>query len=268
MSGPPERATASRSIMDLPVRGAPVARPDPALLARLHRVSSATASAVLHGLGIRQTFAAGPIARTPGAKVVGTAITLQFMPQREDIMSGVAQEDVEQYSALWAVLETIEPYDVLTIDAHGDPFTGCIGDLLTTYFQHRGGAGIVVDGCVRDWPRLRTLGLPVWARGVTPNYASQAGLVPWAYNVPIALSRVLVIPGDIVIADDDGVVIVPIALAETVLERTTEKEAKEDFIRERLLDGGDLRRYYPLRADAYDEFHAWQDATEGTPPAP
>lgn len=256
-------AASSRPAIDLPVTGAPVTRPDPALLARLERVSSATASAVLHGLGIRQTFAQGPVARIPGAKIVGTAITLQFLPQREDIMSGVGQEEIEQFSALWSVLETIQPHDILIIDAQGDSFTGCIGDLLTTYFQHRGGIGIVVDGCVRDWPRVRDLGLPVWARGVTPNYASQAGLIPWAYNVPIALSRVLVIPGDIVIADDDGVVIIPVALAETILERTTEKEAKEAFIRERLLAGGDLRRYYPLSADAYDEFHAWQDATEG-----
>ena len=86
----------------------------------------------------------------------------------------------------------------------GDIHTGCMGEMLITYFKGRGGAGIVVDGCIRDWPNVQTIGTPLWTRGVTPNYASQATLFPWAYNVPVDLSRVLVLPGDLMIADDDG----------------------------------------------------------------
>jgi regulator of RNase E activity RraA len=251
-------ANHSRPLVELPVAGPPVTRPDTALLKRLHAVSSATASASLHQLGIRHTFIEGPVARRPGSKVVGCAITLQFMPQREDIMSGVAQEEAEQYSALWAVLETIQPGDVLTIQAWADPYTGCIGEQLASYFQQRGGAGIVVDGYVRDWPRVQELDLPVWARGATPNYASQSSLIPWAFNTPIACSRVLVIPGDIVIADDDGAVLVPIGLAEPLLEKTADKEAREAFSRQRLADGGDLRTYYPLSEKGRQEFEQWK----------
>ena len=195
--------------ISLPIIGTPWERPDADLIARMAVVSSATASADLHKLGIRHSFIRGPVTRQPGAKLVGAALTLQFMPQREDVASGIAQEEVEQRSALWHVLDAVLPGDVLVVAAGGDPYTGCLGEMLLTYLHGRGGIGAVVDGCIRDWPRVRELGLPIWTTGLTPNYASQAGQFPWAYGVPIACGGVLVIPGDIVIADDDGVVLVP-----------------------------------------------------------
>ena len=78
--------------LELPIQGAPYKRPSPELLEEMREVSSATAAAMLHKMGIRQTFIQGPRPRTPGAKVVGSALTLQFMPQREDVASGAAQE--------------------------------------------------------------------------------------------------------------------------------------------------------------------------------
>jgi regulator of RNase E activity RraA len=260
MSVPAFDAEASIRPVELPIVGAPYERPGADKLAALEAVSSATASAVLHQMGIRQTFIEGPVARKPGSRAVGVALNLQFMPQREDVMSGVAQEEVEKYSALWAVLETVQQNDVLMIQAYGDPYTGCIGEMLSEYVHLQGGVGIVIDGSVRDWTRVQHLEIPVWSRGATPNYASQASLIPWAYNVPLAMSRVLVLPGDIVIADDDGVVAVPQRLADAVIEVTREKEGKEDFIRERLAAGGALRRYYPLSAEAKPEFEAWKAA--------
>ncbi|MGI8448531.1 MAG: hypothetical protein ACR2MP_15400, partial [Streptosporangiaceae bacterium] len=86
---------------------------------QLYAVSSATASAVLHRMGVRRTFMQGPLARQPGAKIVGPAITLQFMPQREDVASGAGQEQGEKVSALWAVLEEVQPGDVLAVQAYG-----------------------------------------------------------------------------------------------------------------------------------------------------
>ena len=71
-------------------------------------MSTATASATMHKLGVRQTFIQGPLPRTPGAKIVGAAVTLAFMPQREDVFSGAAQEGAEKRGALWAVFETVE----------------------------------------------------------------------------------------------------------------------------------------------------------------
>ena len=187
----------------LPGEGPPYERPAAALLEDMRVVSSATASATLHKMGIRQTFIQGPLPRTPGAKVVGSALTLQLMPQREDIASGAQQENVEKRSALWEVFRSVQPGDVLCIQAYGDPYTGCVGEMLATYFAAQGGIGMVVDGSVRDWPKIEEIGLPMWTRGFTPNYASQTHLFPWACNVPVNVSGVLVLPGDIIIADDD-----------------------------------------------------------------
>jgi regulator of RNase E activity RraA len=243
---------------DLPIGGPPFERPDPAIIERLYGVGSATASAIMHKIGVRQTFIEGPLPRQPGAKVVGPVVTLQFMPQREDVASGMAQEHVEKVSALWAVFETVQPGDILAVQAFGDPYTGCMGEMLITYFKGRGGIGIVVDGCIRDWPRVQEIGVPVWTRGFTPNYASQASLFPWAYNVPIACSRVLVLPGDIVIADDDGAVLVPARMAPLVLQHTAEHEEWEVFSRIKLSEGGSLKKYYPLSDEGWAEYEAWR----------
>jgi len=246
--------------VSLPISGSAFEQPDPALIHELYRVSSATASAILHRLGLRQTFIQGPISRLPDAKIVGPALTLQFMPQREDVASGLAQENVEKYSALWRVLEEVQPGDVLVVQAFGDPYTGCLGEMLITYFKGRGGIGIVVDGCIRDWPRVQKIGLPVWTRGFTPNYASQSSLFPWAYNVPIACSRVLVLPGDVIIADDDGVVLVPTKLAPVVLRQALEHEDWETFSRMKLAEGGSLKKYYPLNEEGRSEYEHWRIA--------
>src|SRR5436190_3810992 len=97
----------------LPIAGSPFQRPDPGVVRALHGVSSATASALMHRMGVRQTFVAGALARSPGAKVVGPLVTLQFMPKREDVMAGIAlnvpEEQLEKATALWAVFETVAP---------------------------------------------------------------------------------------------------------------------------------------------------------------
>jgi len=152
----------------------------------------------------------------------------------------------------------VQPGDILAVQAFGDLHTGCMGEMLVTYFKGRGGAGIVVDGCVRDWPRIQEIGTPIWTRGFTPNYASQASLFPWAYNVPIACSRVLVVPGDIIIADDDGAVLVPAQMAELVLRHTLDHEEWEEFSRLKLAEGGDLRTYYPLSDQGWAEYEVWR----------
>jgi regulator of RNase E activity RraA len=243
----------------LPIHGAAVVRPDPSVVLALTAVSSATATAELHRMGVRQTFIQGPVTRRPGTRVVGPAVTLQFMPQRDDIANGLAQEKAEKATALPAVFETVQPGDILVVQAFGDPNTGCMGDMLITYFVGRGGAGIVVDGCIRDWPHVRAeLDVPLWTRGVTPNHALQAGLFPWAYNVPVACGGALVIPGDIIIADDDGVVVVPVELAPMLLERALEHEDWEVFSRLRLAEGGSLRRYYPLDDEGLLEYETWR----------
>ncbi|NGN62999.1 ribonuclease activity regulator RraA [Streptomyces sp. A7024] len=246
------------TVWELPVRGKQPGSADPELVERLTAVSSATACAKLHGQGIRRTFMSGPRPLAAGQKIAGRARTLQFMPQREDVASGLGQEYVERHTALWAVLEAVEPGDVLVVQAYGSSHTGCFGDMLVRYFQRKGGAGIVVDGCIRDAPRVRETGLPIWSTGVTPHYASQAELFPWAYDVPVACGGALVLPGDLVVADDDGPVVVPRQRAADVIAAAREHEQWERFSRSRIEEGGALTDYYPLTPDTRAEYERWR----------
>jgi regulator of RNase E activity RraA len=253
-----DEAATGASTWSIPEVGKPYAAPDQTVLRQLEQVSAATACAKLHGDGIRRTFVQGPTPLSPGRRVTGRARTLQFLPQREDVASGLGQEDVEKHTALWKVLEVIEPGDVLVVQAFGSPFTGCFGDMLVRYFQKRGGAGIVVDGYIRDAPRVRQLGVPIWCRGTTPHYASQSDLFPWGYDVPIAVGGVLCLPGDVVVADDDGAVIVPATRAESVVAAARDHEEWEEFSRLRIDEGARLGDYYPLTRDSRAEYDQWR----------
>jgi regulator of RNase E activity RraA len=247
-------------VWPLPVRGGPFTRAPRDVLTGMDGISAATACAKLNDLGITRTFVDGPTAFLPGTRIVGSAVTLQFMPQREDVASGVSQEYIERHTALWEVLETIEEGDVLVVQASGSALTGCFGDMLVRYFKKRGGAGIVVDGRIRDAPRVRNLGVPIWSTGTTPHYASQSELFPWAYNVPVAAGGVLCIPGDVVVADDDGAVVVPHAKAPEVVADARDHEDWEVFSRLRIDQGARLSDYYPLTEDSRAEYERWRDS--------
>ena len=107
-------------------------------------------------------------------------------------------------------------------------------------------------------PTSNKLDLALWLRGWTPNYHVQVSIYPAAVNVPIACGGVTVIPGDIIMADDDGVIVLPPSMAEQVIEDSRKHAEWEVFSREKLKQGADLRRYYPLHPDAEDEYAAWR----------
>ncbi len=156
------------------------------------------------------------------------------------------------------VLYNARAGDIVVVDARGDMSSGCFGEMMLTYFKAKGGLGVVVDGCIRDFPEARELGLGLWTRGLTPNYHVQTGIFPFAVNVPVACGGVLVMPGDIIVADDDGAVVVPIGLAEEVAEHALEKAEWEGFSRMKLQQGGELRDYYPLSEKSRREYEHWR----------
>ncbi|MFB7915838.1 ribonuclease activity regulator RraA [Streptomyces sp. NPDC056061] len=248
--------------MRAPVHTSSYTRPTARMVEALADVSAATACAKLHQMGITRTFIDGPVPlhRDPDVKVTGGAVTLQFLPQREDVFSGAEQEDIERKTALWGVLESIRPGDVLVVSAYASHFTGCLGDMLVRYFKLRGGAGIVVDGRVRDAARIRALGVPVWCTGVTPHYASQTELFPSAFNVPVGVGGALVTPGDLIVADEDGAVVVPQHSAVPLAEDALLHQDREAFARQRLDEGARLSDYYPLTGAGMAEYLASRSA--------
>jgi regulator of RNase E activity RraA len=240
----------------------PITRPSKELVEKVRQVGAATASATLAHMGLRNCCMLGPTCHTPGKVIAGPAVTLQMMPKREDLLEEGEYVDVEKQLHRH-VLYQVEEGDVVVVDARGDMTSGIFGDMMSTYFKGRKGAGIVIDGCVRDWGKIKALDLAVWVRGVTPNYHTQTNLMPWAVNVAIAPGGVTVLPGDIIVADDDGAVCVPVALAEAMCAKAKKEHGWEEFAKEKLLAGESLKRYYPLHKDAYGEWEAWEKAREG-----
>ncbi len=236
-----------------------IERPARDLVEGLSHVGSATTSGELSRLGIRDAHLRGLVAWTPGKAVVGPALTLQFMPKREDLYGQDEYADPERQLHRHALYHT-QPGDIIVVDARGHMGSGVFGDMMLTYFKGRGGIAAIVDGCIRDYPRVKRLGLGLWLRGVTPNFHTQTDLMPFAVNVPIACGDTLVMPGDLIVADEDGAVVVPIKLAPQIMEKASTHAEWEEFSRMRLGEGGDLRKYYPLSDAARPEYEAWKKA--------
>lgn len=222
-----------------PVVTQDIVRPPREIMEGLREIGSATAAGELSRLGLRDPHLRGITNWTPGKVAVGPALTLQFMPKRED------QYKVDEYSDPEVqlhrhVLYHTQEGDIVVVDARGHLGSGVFGDMMLTYFAGRGGAGVVIDGCIRDYPKAQQLGIGLWLKGTTPNFHTQTDIVPFAVNVPIACADTLVMPGDIIVADDDGVVVVPAALGPDLLKRAQTHAEWEDFSRLRLSQGGEL----------------------------
>ncbi len=235
-----------------------ITRPPQAMVDALRAIGTATATGVLSRLGIRNAHLLGPVSFSPGRCIAGPALTLQFMPKREDLYGEGEYLDPEKQLHRHVLYHT-QPGDIVVVDARADLHSGVFGEMMLTFFKGRGGIGVVIDGVLRDRPNVDRLGLGMWLRGFSPNFHTQTDLMPFAVNGPIACGGVLVMPGDIVIADDDGAVVVPVALAEKVIAEAHHHHEWEDFSRERLAEGGDLRRYYPLSEAARPEYQAWKE---------
>ena len=237
-----------------------ITRPPRSLVDRLAAIGTATLSSEMNRhLGIRDPQIRGPWPLRTGRSAAGPALTLQCMPKREDLFGDDEYEEPERQLHRHVLYPT-QPGDMVVVDARGDLGSGIFGEMMLTYFAGRGGAGVVIDGCIRDSAKAAELDIGIWVKGVTPNYHAQTSIVPFAVNVPIACSNVLVIPGDIIVADDDGVVVAPIALAEKLAEIAGEHAEWEEFSRMRLSEGGDMRKYYPLSTEGEAEYLAWRKA--------
>lgn len=239
--------------------GNEITRPSKELVAALKQIGAATIAGTLGHMGFKNPHMVGILPQTKGKVIAGPALTLQFLPQRPDLFTEGEYADPETQLHRH-VLYHVQEGDVVVVDARGDMSSGVFGDMMSTYFKGRGGAGIVIDGCMRDRPNVEKLDLSLWLKGWTPNYHVQTSIYPNAVNVPIACGGVTVMPGDIIVADDDGAVVVPVSMAEAIIEEGKKHAEWEVFSREKLMEGADLRRYYPLHPDAEDEYQAWRKA--------
>ncbi|NQW16640.1 MAG: ribonuclease activity regulator RraA [Chloroflexi bacterium] len=229
------------------------------ILESLAQISTATACWTLYTMGIYNTYMKGlkPLEpRGTGNRLVGRAFTMRWIPYREDLdESGLGVVNGE--AAFRRAIEMIEPGDMFVNDALGDLDSGTLGDILSARVKYRGGVAAIVDGAVRDGPYIREIGLPAFVKGVHPS-AGVRTLWPIDFNVPIQCGGVAVIPGDIILADDEGVVVIPASHAERLSEIGIETEERELFIREKVEEGHSVFDAYPPTGPLLDEFEAWK----------
>lgn len=224
----------------------------------LRDIGTATiAGALSKQAGIRNPHLVGLTPFKPGAVACGQAVTLQFMPKREDLHWGDEYAATPERELHRRAIMACQPGDIVVVDARGSLSSGVFGEMMLTSFQAQGGEGLVIDGCIRDYPEVKQLDLGLWLRGVTPNFHTQTDIFPHAVNVPIACAGCFIVPGDIIVADDDGAVVVPFALAQSTAETASAKTEWEVFSRMKLEAGGPLDKYYPLNDEARKEYEAW-----------
>ena len=225
------------------------------VLETLRSVSTATLTTQLQRRGIRNPFIAGLRATRPDLRMVGIAHTLRYVPVREDVVAA----DTGDVNAQKSAIESISPGEVLVIDARSEAGAGTIGDILALRAMRRGAAGIVTDGGLRDSPAVGSLDIPTYYRA---PHASVLGLLhyPLEANVPVSCGGVLVLPGDVIVGDAEGVVVVPAQLAEDVARDAAEQELAEQFAFERVNSGESIRGLFPLTDERRGEYEAWRAA--------
>ncbi|SFT21688.1 hypothetical protein [Paenibacillus sp. BC26] len=229
------------------------------LLEELKLVSVSTASHTLVEMGYRNAYMQGimPLSFPEGQEsAVGRAVTLRFVPLREDLVK--QQYDTLPESPHRVALESITQNDILVIDTGSHMETGVIGDIFTRRLRYLGGQAIIVDGCIRDLQRVKAVNFPVLARGVHGG-AIPRSLMSVGFNEPIRCGGVSVVPGDIILVDRDGAVAIPPQCVEDIVKiARAHDELEERWIKMKLDEGASLHTHYPPNAEARIEFENWK----------
>ncbi len=214
------------------------------LRAKLTAAPTAGLSAQLRKRGHHSCFIDGVSANLDGAKIVGTAKTLRFVPFREDLFTAHGGG----YNAQKRAFDAVEEGEVIVIEARGDDTTGTLGDILALRARARGAAGVVTDGGVRDFDAVAEIGLPVFSKGAHPSVLGRKH-VPWEHDVTIACGGATVQPGDIIVGDGDGVIVIPPAIAEEVADDALAQEVEDAWIAERVAEGHPVDGLFPMNAE-------------------
>ncbi|MFC8452079.1 fumarylacetoacetate hydrolase family protein [Kitasatospora sp. NPDC057223] len=225
---------------------APPARPavlSAALREKLARTPVAGLSAQLRKHGLDNVHIDGPRPLTPGSRIVGTARTLRFVPNREDLFAAHGGGQNAQKRAF----DAVSAGEVLVIEARGEPGAATLGDILAIRAHVRGAAGIVTDGGVRDADTVAGVGIPVFALGRHPAVLGRRH-IPWDHDLTVACGGATVQPGDVIVADSDGIVVIPPALAEEVADAALAQEDEDGWIAEQVRAGHGIDGLFPMDA--------------------
>jgi len=225
--------------------------------AKLKKVSTASIATALYKRGLRNQFIQGvaPVSPKPD-NMVGQAFTLRYIPAREDCNPITVFRNPNHPQRV--AIETCPPGWVLVMDARKDARAATAGSILITRLALRGGAGVVSDGGFRDMEGIGSLDMPAYcARPSAPTNITLHEALD--INVPIACGDAAVFPGDVLVGDRDGVMVIPAHLADEIAEECAGMESYENFVLDELHAGASIIGLYPCTKDEFQKkYEAWQ----------
>lgn len=225
----------------------------PGLKAKLESVATATLSSQLRKRGLNNVSIDGLQATRPDRRVVGLARTLRYVPNREDLFKSHGGG----FNAQKRAIDSVNEGEILVMEARGEKGTGTVGDILALRAQVRGAAAIITDGGVRDYAAVAGLDMPTYFANPHPAVLGRRH-VPWDTDITIACGGTTVQPGDIIVADSDGILVVPPAIAEELVEDCIRQEQEEAFIFEMVKQGNSVDGLYPMNAEWQARYEDWK----------
>ena len=222
------------------------------LKAKINSVGTATLSSQLRKRGLNNVSIDGLQSTRPTQRLVGLARTLRFIPNREDLFIAHGGG----YNAQKRAFDSLRPDDVLVIEARGETGTGTVGDILALRAQVNGAAGLVTDGGVRDVTAVAALEIPTYFANAHPAVLGRRH-VPWDTDLTIACGGAAVQPGDVIVGDADGVLVIPPHVIEEVVTDAIEQEREEAFIAEMVAAGEGVDGLYPMNATWKGRYQKW-----------
>ena len=230
---------------------------DASIIAQLEQVTTATLTTILLKKGLRNIWIRGAFPLRPGQeRLVGRAFTFRFIPAREDMATPASWGNP---ISTRAAIEAMPEGCIAVIDGNGVSDAGVFGDILCARMAKRNVKAMITDGVVRDLSGVMTTGLPVWAAGAAAP-PSVAGLTFVNWDEPIGCGGVAVFPGDMIVADLDGAVVIPAALVDEIVPEAVEQEAMEGWIMDQVGEGVPLPGLYPMNAETKARYEAFRKA--------
>ena len=225
---------------------------DAELVAKLTEAPTAGLSAQLRARGLNNVVIEGVAPLKPGSKIVGTAKTLRFVPNREDLFKSHGGG----YNAQKQAFDSIRPGEVVVIEARGESGSGTLGDILALRAKSLGATGVITDGGVRDSAEVAGI-LPVFATAKNPAVLGRRH-VPWESDVAVACGNATVLPGDVIVADDDGAIVIPRDLTEEVVDAALAKEIEDGWVAEQVGAGNPIEGLFPPKGEWKAKFDEWK----------